>query len=94
MVQTKESKHQYQPNKNQPPFPATVELVTVEILSGLDPHTSHNDTLGDARAVAAECRCLPACTSIEYEAETSQADYDWKAIYRAYKLPIEEDIDE
>lgn len=66
----------------------------MEILSGLDPHTSHNDTLGDARAVAAECRCLPACTSIEYEAETSQADYDWKAIYRAYKLPIEEDIDE
>ncbi|KAG7312367.1 hypothetical protein JYU34_001855 [Plutella xylostella] len=73
---------------------AQVELVTVEILSGLDPHTSHNDTLGDARAVAAECRCLPACTSIEYEAETSQADYDWKAIYRAYKLPIEDDIDD
>ena len=68
-----------------------VELVTVEIQSRLEKDTLENDTLGEARRVAAECKCLPACTSIEYEAETSQADYDWKALFGAYNLPIEED---
>lgn len=56
-----------------------------------------NDTdlnLGEATAIAESCQCLSACTSIDYEAETSQADYDWKAIYRAYRLPITEDIQE
>lgn len=66
----------------------------MEVNSGLDKATISNDTLGDANAVATRCKCLPACTSIEYEAETSQADYDWKALYRAYRLPIEDDIDE
>ncbi|XP_038222386.1 pickpocket protein 28-like [Zerene cesonia] len=70
---------------------AQMELVTVEIKSGLERDENTNDTLGDARKVAARCKCLPACTSIEYEAETSQADYDWKAIYRAYHLPIDEE---
>lgn len=68
-----------------------MELVTVEIQSRLERDTNDNDTLGEARRVAAECKCLPACTSIEYEAETSQADFDWKALFRAYNLPIEED---
>ena len=71
-----------------------MELVTVEIQTGLQTQSGSNDTLGDARQVASQCRCLPACTSLEYEAETSQADYDWKAIYRAFKLPLEEKIKE
>ncbi|XP_026496020.2 pickpocket protein 28 [Vanessa tameamea] len=70
---------------------AQMELVTVEIQSGLEKETNDNDTLGEARRVAAECKCLPACTSIEYEAETSQADYDWKAIFKAFNLPIDEE---
>lgn len=32
------------------------------------------------------CNCLPACTSIVYDAETSQATFDLKSINRAYKL--------
>lgn len=68
-----------------------MELVTVEIQSGIDAKTSDNDTLGEARAVAAECKCLPACTSIEYEAETSQADFDWRALYKAFNAPIDND---
>ena len=27
-----------------------------------------------------ECNCLPACTSIAYEAEISQADFDYKLL--------------
>ncbi|XP_026321153.1 pickpocket protein 28 isoform X2 [Hyposmocoma kahamanoa] len=73
---------------------AQMELVTAEVQTGLDEETT-DDNLGSAREVAASCKCLPACTSIEYEAETSQADYDWKALFQAYKLPIpdnEEDL--
>ncbi|CAK1555788.1 unnamed protein product [Leptosia nina] len=75
---------------------AQMELVTVEIKTGLAEEDSDlNGTLGDARKVAAECKCLQACTSIEYEAETSQADFDGKALFRAYHLPndtVEEDL--
>ncbi|XP_072944671.1 pickpocket protein 28-like [Epargyreus clarus] len=70
---------------------AQMELVTVEIQSGIDEKMSDNDTLREAREVAARCRCLPACTSIEYEAETSQADFDWKALYRAFNQKIDSD---
>ncbi|XP_045500213.1 pickpocket protein 28-like [Colias croceus] len=68
---------------------AQMELVTIEIKSGLSSDENSNDTLGDARKVAARCECLPACTSIEYEAETSQADYDWMAIFRAHHIPAD-----
>ncbi|XP_026725648.1 pickpocket protein 28-like isoform X2 [Trichoplusia ni] len=66
---------------------AQMELVTISIQSGLDGHASNDtDNLGEALKVSSKCQCLPACTSIEYEAETSQADYDWAAIFRAYRL--------
>ncbi|CAH2043596.1 unnamed protein product, partial [Iphiclides podalirius] len=71
---------------------AQMELVTVDIQSRLDKELDQNDTLGESRAVASQCKCLPACTSIEYEAETSQADFDWKALYTAYNITIGEDI--
>ncbi|KAM3965775.1 pickpocket protein 28 [Aphomia sociella] len=65
-----------------------MELVVAEVEAGLEKVVHGNDTIGEAREIASRCKCLPACTSIEYEAETSQADYDWKAIFRAYKLDI------
>lgn len=71
-----------------------MELVTAEIKSRLSKDVVENGTLGEARKVAARCKCLPACTSIEYEAETSQADYDWKAIFRAHNEPIDEASEE
>ncbi|CAH0755771.1 unnamed protein product [Diatraea saccharalis] len=70
-----------------------MELVVADIEYGLN-LDNNNDTLGEARTIASNCKCLPACTSIEYEAETSQADYDWKAIYQAFQYPVpEEEID-
>ncbi|XP_072945098.1 pickpocket protein 28-like [Epargyreus clarus] len=64
------------------------ELMKLTIESGMNVQPSDNDTTREARAVAARCRCLPACTSIEYEAETSQATVDEKAVSRAYKYPM------
>ncbi|CAH4030048.1 unnamed protein product [Pieris brassicae] len=62
---------------------AKKELVTVEMKLGMA-GDGENDTISEAREVALRCKCLPACTSIEYEAETSQADYDLKSLLRAY----------
>lgn len=31
------------------------------------------------------CNCLPSCTSIQYDAETSQATFDYKALFGAFK---------
>ncbi|XP_041982502.1 uncharacterized protein LOC121735666 [Aricia agestis] len=70
---------------------AAMELVTAEVKTGLNQHSEEDVNLSEARVVAAQCKCLPSCTAIEYEAETSQADYDWKAIFRAYHLPIEDE---
>ncbi|XP_075980850.1 pickpocket protein 28-like isoform X2 [Anticarsia gemmatalis] len=71
---------------------AQMELVTIDIKSRLqsmgsiDSNETDIESLGEAFKVSSKCQCLPACTSIEYEAETSQADYDWAAIFRAYRL--------
>ncbi|KAJ8715043.1 hypothetical protein PYW08_005024 [Mythimna loreyi] len=79
---------------------AQMELVTIDIKAGLDRHDDVNnatsngttttadddDTFDEALEVSTKCQCLPACTSLDYEAETSQADYDWDALFRAYRL--------
>lgn len=31
------------------------------------------------------CDCLPSCTSITYNAETSQADFNWPKVFQAFK---------
>lgn len=36
------------------------------------------------------CNCLPACTSITYDAEISQARFDWISLFNAYKSPLDE----
>ncbi|XP_055629359.1 pickpocket protein 28-like [Toxorhynchites rutilus septentrionalis] len=38
----------------------------------------------------AKCDCLPACTSVQYDAEISQADFNWKDLFLAYKSPLDE----
>lgn len=60
----------------------------VEVESSLEGQKS--EASNEARMIAHNCKCLPACTSIEYESETSQADYDWKAIFRVLKLDYTE----
>lgn len=50
---------------------AEYELLGIEFKRALE-------TSKGARRSGTECNCLPACTSISYEAEISQADYDVK----------------
>ncbi|XP_065075657.1 pickpocket protein 28-like [Ochlerotatus camptorhynchus] len=37
----------------------------------------------------AECNCLPACTSMQYDAEITQTDFDWLKWIQALKVPLE-----
>ena len=34
--------------------------------------------------IGTNCDCLPACSSLQYGAEISQADFDWKNVLTAY----------
>uniref|UniRef100_A0A182FU38 Uncharacterized protein n=1 Tax=Anopheles albimanus TaxID=7167 RepID=A0A182FU38_ANOAL len=43
------------------------------------------------RDYRARCNCLPACTSIQYDAEISQADLDWKSLFAAYRTPLDDE---
>lgn len=36
------------------------------------------------------CDCLPSCTSLTYNAETSQADFNWEELFWAYKANVSE----
>lgn len=43
-----------------------------------------------ASVIPKGCNCLPACTSITYDAEISQAKFDWISLFNAYKNPLDE----
>ncbi|CAH2092886.1 unnamed protein product [Euphydryas editha] len=70
---------------------ARMELVTIEIQNNLEDAMHADDTIGEARRVATKCKCLPACTSVEYEAETSQADFNVEPLFRAFKYELDEE---
>lgn len=36
------------------------------------------------------CNCLPACTSITYDAEISQAKFEFVSVFNAYQTPLDE----
>lgn len=54
------------------------------------------ETSGENYRGETTCNCLPACTSIAYEAEISQADYDHKLSVSAGQkdYTAEEDVEE
>lgn len=54
------------------------ELLSEEVKAGLKENTEEG------------CDCLPSCTSITYNAETSQADFRWIELFNAYKANVSE----
>lgn len=53
------------------------ELLEHEFKEGLK--TSKENYRGKTK-----CNCLPACTTIAYDAEISQAEYDFRSQFKAY----------
>lgn len=39
---------------------------------------------------SADCKCLPACTSIKYDTEISHSDFDFKSLFEAYGTSLDE----
>jgi Amiloride-sensitive sodium channel len=37
-----------------------------------------------------KCNCLPTCSHIEYEVSTTQAYFDWRSLFNAFKNPMDE----
>lgn len=57
---------------------------------------AENDLLEDVGGIESSttinsCNCLPACTSISYDSEISQAPYEWKKFFRAINTTSEEE---
>ncbi|GAB0097251.1 pickpocket protein 28 [Sergentomyia squamirostris] len=52
------------------------ELLRAEVTADLQKNYSHSP-----------CNCLPACTSIVYDAEISQTDVEWRKMLNAYRVP-------
>lgn len=55
---------------------------------------AENDLLEDTDEVESStkigsCNCLPACTSISYDSEISQATYEWKKYFGALNFSSE-----
>ena len=46
-------------------------------------HTALND-------FELQCDCLQACTSLQYNAELSQANFDWPSLFQAFKANMSE----
>lgn len=36
------------------------------------------------------CNCLPACSSLIYNAESSQADFNWPKVFEAFHVNFSE----
>ncbi|KAK4874127.1 hypothetical protein RN001_013487 [Aquatica leii] len=62
---------------------ASVSLLTSELEKNLD-GKGKETKLGHQ-----ECDCLPACTSLTYNSENSQADFNWPKVFEANKTNFE-----
>ena len=51
------------------------------------------DNLNDSEHIGKSCNCLPSCTSITYDIETSQTNFDWEKLFSALKNePIDDTV--
>ncbi|KAF7280748.1 pickpocket protein 28-like [Rhynchophorus ferrugineus] len=64
-------------------FEAQNELLRREVQSGINREE-------DESQKTSECDCLPGCTSLVYNAETSQAEFNWARVFQSYKVNFSE----
>lgn len=44
-----------------------------------------------ARLFRENCMCLPACTSITYDANIVRSNFGWKGVFKSHKIPISDE---
>lgn len=65
----------------------SAELLTRQVESGIGQSMENTESSNNSLV---NCDCLPACTSLVYNAETSQAEYNWQKVFQAYKVNFSE----
>lgn len=66
---------------------ARSELLAKQVTTGLEKQNAGDSATPQANI---ECDCLPACTSLTYNAEMSQADFNWPAVFQAFRSNVSE----
>ncbi|KAF5291426.1 hypothetical protein FQR65_LT01737 [Abscondita terminalis] len=59
---------------------AHTEMFSREVNVGLNKYKNSKDA----------CKCLPSCSSLTYNAESSQADFNWPKVFEAFKVNFSE----
>lgn len=59
-------------------------LMKEELLESLESGSGEN------KRGRTKCNCLPSCTSINYDAEISQANFEFEKVFNAYESPLDE----
>ncbi|GLV34809.1 pickpocket 26 [Carabus blaptoides fortunei] len=67
---------------------AQVDLLQQEVQSEIN--EENLEFTGEISNSPQKCNCLPACTSLTYNAETSQADFNWPKLFQAFKADLNE----
>lgn len=60
------------------------DLLADDLKKSLKTHSEEN------KRGTTDCNCLPSCTSINYDAEISQADYEFEKVFNAYGADLGE----
>ncbi|KAJ8937721.1 hypothetical protein NQ314_011741 [Rhamnusium bicolor] len=66
-------------------FEAQTKLLERDVESGISSAKSEGEGAGDSG-----CDCLPGCTSLTYNAESTQAEYNWKKMFEATRRNLSE----
>lgn len=53
-------------------------------------HNIRDHLSGSTSDDSPDCNCLPVCTSIKYDTEVSQSDFDFKSLFEAYESPMDD----
>ncbi|KAK4874086.1 hypothetical protein RN001_013446 [Aquatica leii] len=59
---------------------AQAEMFTREVTVGLDKNQQTSES----------CKCWPSCSSLTYNAESSQADFNWPKVFEGFKVNFSE----
>ncbi|KAL3273911.1 hypothetical protein HHI36_015338, partial [Cryptolaemus montrouzieri] len=62
------------------------ELLSKRVEEGI----SEQNRDRDSDEALIDCDCLPGCTTLTYNAETSQADFDWRNVFQSFKVNFSE----
>lgn len=68
----------------------SAEMVAREVEFSIESLDNEDENEEDMKKYQSTCNCLPSCTSLTYNAESSQADFNWPKVFLAYDSSLDE----